>query len=171
MATTLGLLRKLITETLEDELEDKIEALRGEPEFASVEAFITDRLDSEVYQYNFMELHALGRNITAAGMGKKERRLVAAASRAALDRVKRELGELGFQFVGRAVPKTTRGFTSSSHGTHPFAGGGGGGSGFGSDYSGATFTSYGGGPGAVGGGYRWDPDDPKNLRMGAGRKK
>lgn len=168
MKTTLGMLRSLIIETLEKEVENQIEALRDEPEFRSIQTFIDDRLDSDIYEYNFMELHALARNMTQASMGKKHQ--ISAATIDKLEQVKKELNELGFKFVGRMIPKKTRGFTSSAHGTHPFAGSGGGGSGFGSDRSGQTFTSYGGGPGAIGGGYKWDSKDPKNLGMGAKRK-
>lgn len=169
MNSDMRLLKKLILETLEDSVESEIEELRGQPEFKSITSFIEDRLESDVFEYNFMEMHALARNMTQAAIGKKYK--ITAASTASLDEVKRELNDMGFKFIGRQIPRKTRGFKSNPHGTHPFAGSGGGGSGFGSDRSGTTFTSYGGGPGAVGGGYAWDPNDSRNLGMGAKKRR
>ena len=60
---------------------------------------------------------------------------------------------------------------SSAHGTSPYAGFGGGGSGMGSGREGPVGFGIGGGPGAIGSGQKWDANDPKNLRMGLGKRK
>jgi hypothetical protein len=79
-------------------------------------------------------------------------------------RLKQDLIEFGFEFKPRQVMKLPRS-GKNSHGTHPFAGMGGGGSGFGID------GSVGGkGPGNMGGKYDWNPDEKKNLPMGAARR-
>ena len=163
------IIRSIIHETIEESIDDQIEDMRAHPEFKSLNAFIEAKLNDDVFDYDFMELHALGRNITQLKMGKKM--TISEASPGILDQIKTSLKDMGFTFVGRQPVKKTRGFKSSAHGTHPFAGSGGGGSGFGSDFGGTTFTSFGGGAGAVGGGYSWNADDKKNLPMGSKRKR
>jgi hypothetical protein len=162
-------LRSIIAEEIETALDDQIEELRGEPEFASIDSFIESKIDDDVFDYNFLELHALARNITQRKLGKNVD--VTEAAPSDINHVKTTLSDMGFTFIGRKPVKNVRGFNSPSHGTHPFAGSGGGGSGFGSDFGGTTFTSYGGGPGALGGGYDWDPNDSKNLSMGSKRRR
>jgi len=167
---TVGELRALVRETLEVGIEKEIDELRSEPEFESIAAFIESKLADDEYNYTFVELQALARNMSAQRLGKRAKELVVATA-ADIALVKKELEEMGFEFVKREPFKRVRGINSPIHGTHPFAGSGGGGSGFGSDFSGTTFLSYGGGPGAVGGGYVWNADDKKNLPMGSRRKK
>ena len=159
-------LRQMIQEALESEIEDQVEIMRKDPRCKTVDAFIESKLDDDEYEFNFIELQALARNVAS-----KEKGYDKLASPSETASVKRTLTDVGLRFIGREPIKNTRGVRSPSHGTHPFAGSGGGGSGFGSDFSGTTFTSHGGGPGAIGGGYRWDPNDPKNLSMGTKTKK
>jgi uncharacterized integral membrane protein (TIGR00697 family) len=114
----------------------------------SLEAFIESKLDDDNYEYNFIDLHALGRNMTQAKYGSKME--VSEAGASDLAHIKKELGELGFKFVGRNVTKNVRGFRAGAHGRNPFAGSGGGGTGMGSAWGNPTGFSHGGGPGAVG---------------------
>ena len=170
MELTIQQLRALISEVIEPDLEEQIVDLMGEPGFDSVNGFAEAKLDNDEFDFNFVELQALARNLTAKKKGLKAK-TVSEADSAVVKSAKEELESLGFTFVGRKEVKKTRGFTSSAHGTHPFAGSGGGGSGFSSDMDfDGGFTSFGGGPGAIGGGYSWNPNDPRNLKMGAKRK-
>lgn len=146
--------------------ESDIEALVSEPEYRSIDAFISSKLDNDDYSFSTIELQALARNIDAGRLGHG----VNTASLATLKSVKHDLINFGLDFSPREPVKFTRGTQSSAHGTHPFAGSGGGGSGFGSDFGGTTFTSYGGGPGAIGGGYSWKSGDKRNLKMGTARR-
>lgn len=158
-----------IVEALDDDDEEAIAELMKQPEFKDIDAFIANKLDNDEFDYGFLELQALARN---AARKRTHDKRVTNASKEDIDGVRKALeGGMGFQYVAREPIKRTRGHLSNSHGTHPFAGSGGGGSGFGSDRSGTTFTSFGGGPGAIGGGYEWDAADPKNLSMGSKRKK
>lgn len=167
MKLQLGALRRLISEVLEDDLDDEINGLRENPEYMSLEAFIESKLDDDNYEYNFIDLHALGRNMTQAKYGSKME--VSEAGASDLAHIKKELGDLGFKFVGRNVTKSVRGFRAGAHGRNPFAGSGGGGTGMGSAWGNPTGFSHGGGPGAVGGGYNWSAGDSKNLKMGSKR--
>jgi curved DNA-binding protein CbpA len=156
-------------EAQENETQDEIEELRHTPEFRDTDAFVAMKLDNDEFSYTFVELQALARNATAQRTGNRD---VTVPSQTDVTRVRATLeGEIGFKYVPRQPIKDVRGARSNAHGTHPFAGSGGGGSGFGSDFNGGTFTSFGGGPGAVGGGYEWKADDPRNLGMSAKRKK
>jgi len=168
MKICIGDVKRIIHEALEEDLDDKIEAIRKEPNFSSVSAFMSAKFDDDDYEYDFIELQTLARNATSKRKGIK---LISMASDVDIAAIKKELNDMGFKFIGRQPSKKVRGFTSNAHGTHPFAGSGGGGSGFGSDFAGSTHTAFGGGPGAIGGGYTWDPNDKKNLPMGAKRKK
>lgn len=168
MRITLGTLRKIITEALDQELSDQIEELMLEPYTSSVESFVEFKLENEETDFTPAELQAIAKNIWLED-GGDERGIVPARY---VKIVKTELIDgYGMKFVPREPIRKTRGFNSSYHGTHPFAGSGAGGSGFGTSFDGPSFTSFGGGPGAIGGGYKWDPDDPKNLSMGSKRKK
>ena len=156
-------------EARSNDTQDRIGAMQEEPEFRDADAFAAYKLDNDDFEYSFEELQALARNATARRTGNSDISMASpqdvASVRAALE------GEMGFKYIARQPVKDVRGVQSSAHGTHPFAGAGGGGSGFGSDLGGGTFTSFGGGPGAVGGDYAWNPDDPKNLPMGAKKKR
>ncbi len=148
--------------------EAEIEALMSEPEFKTLDAFVNHKLDNDDYTFSAVELQALTRNAESTRIGQRAN----VASQQAITTLKQELtADFGFKFVPRTPVKFVRGSMSPGHGTHPFASSGGGGSGFGSDFTGGTFTSFGGGPGAMGGGYTWDKDDPKNLPMGSKRVK
>lgn len=124
------------------------------------------KMENEEYEFTTVELQALAKNIASARLGYDVDRVGSTD----VKQVKDELVGFGFKFIPRGAAKATRGHKSSAHGTHPFAGAGGGGSGFGSDFGGGTFTSFGGGPGAMGGEYKWDKNDSKNLPMGSKRK-
>ena len=147
MKLSIRELRGIIREVLEKDVEAQIEKLQGEPEFASVEKFIESKLDDDDYSYNFIELQALARNIDQSTKMSKRLR-VGDASLKTVDVVRAQLDGMGFKFVGRETVKKTRGFTSSVHGTSPFAGMAGG-SGIGDGG-----LRIGGGPGAMGGGKR-----------------
>lgn len=164
MKIRLSELRQIIREVLEGDIEAQIEELQGQPEFGSVEMFADMKLDNDEYDYNFIELQALARNIDQAATEE----LVATASQATINKVRGELEGLGFKFIGRAPVKKVRGVTSSVHGTSPFVGmhGGSGAGGFGGE---AGF-GMGGGPGAMGSGKKWDASAPGNLSMGARRR-
>lgn len=164
MKIRLGDLRRIIREVLEGDVEGQIEELQGEPEFKSVEAFAGMKLDNDEFEYNFVELQALARNIDQEATENP----VATASQATINGVRGELEGLGFKFVGRAPVKRVRGVTSSVHGTSPFVGmhGGSGAGGFGGE---AGF-GMGGGPGAMGSGKKWVASAPGNLPMGSRRR-
>lgn len=155
-------------QTQENDIEEEIEEMRKMPEFADIDAFAAAKLDDDDLTYSFMELQALARNL--ASLRTKNR--AAVAGKSDIDTVRNALeSEIGFKYVPRQPVRQTRGVASSAHGTHPFAGSGGSGSGFSTSRDGGGgFTSYGGGPGAIGGGYAWDPEDKKNLSMGARRR-
>lgn len=149
--------------------EDEIDELRRSPEFNDVDAFVNMKLDDDDFSYDFMELQALARNMAAKRTGDRR---VAVASKTDVASIRKVLeDEFGFKYIPREPSRDVRGASGSAHGTHPFAGSGGGGSGFSSDREGGGgFTSFGGGPGAIGGGYAWDPKDKKNLPMGSKRR-
>jgi hypothetical protein len=152
----------------EGEVQDEIDDLSSMPEFEDINAFIAYKLDNEEYSYNFIELQTLARNVARKRLGNPK---VSIASSQDTARVRQALEkETGFAYVPREPPKNIRGATSNPNGTHPFAGSGGGGSGFGSDADGPSFASFGGGPGAIGGKYKWNSEDSKNLPMGSRRR-
>lgn len=167
MKIHIDVLRRVIKEELEDDAEKSIAAAMKEKRCKSVDAFIESKIDDDEFEFNFIELQALARNVASARKGYKK-----LASPQETSEIKKELTDVGLKFIGREpLKKNIRGFTSPTHGSSRFAGMCGG-TGFGSDWHGGTFTSFGGGPGAIGGGGIWDPDDPRCLRMGArGTKK
>lgn len=152
----------------EGSTEDMIDDLRAMSEFNNLDEFISMKLEDDDLSYNFMELQALARNMTAT---RTKNKAVAVASKSDVDAIRKSLeNEMGFKYIVREPEKQVRGMSGNQHGTHPFAGSGGGGSGFSSDMGGdGGFTSFGGGPGAIGGGTPWKPEDKKNLPMGARR--
>ena len=169
MKIRLNELRNIIREVLEDELEDKIEELQTSPEFQNVQAFVDYKVESEEYEYDFAELQALARNEVQKKVGGKKL-TVSIPPQGVIDKIRKELeGDWGFKFIGRAVVHKGRGFTSPSHGKHPGSGMSSG-SGMGSNITGPVGFGMGGGPGAMGGGYKWDASSSRNLSMGAGRK-
>jgi len=157
----LELLKTIIKEALEDELESRIESLRLEPMFATVEQFVEQKLLNDEYAYDFIELQALARNRASDRLGYD----VDVANPVDVKAVKNELEEIGFSFMGREKVSKVRGVTSNPHGTHPFAGSGGGGTGMGTDFHGGVGFSHGGGPGAIGGEVDWDPTSDRSLKM------
>ena len=152
--------------------EDEIHELMEQPEFASVDDFVEMKMQADDTSFTSSELQALAR---VATQKKLMTARVTTANVAILKQVKEELLSYGFSFKAREPVKFVRGSRSSAHGSSPYAGMGGGGSGFGTSTGdpkgGPVGTSFGGGPGAMGGGYTWDPNDPKNLAMGAKRRK
>ena len=155
---------------MESAVQEEIDELRAAPEFTDLDAFMAFKLDNEEFSYNFVELQALARNVASRRVGHA----VNGADQRDIDQVRKTLeNEVGFKYVPREPVKQVRGATSNPNGTSPYAGMGGGGSGFASNtFRGAgEFTSFGGGPGAIGGGYEWDANDPKNLGMGAKKRR
>lgn len=168
MKLTISRLKHIIAEVLEGSAEEEISMLQNQPEFQDLDSFIASKLDNDELSYEFTELQALARNLARHRL--KDRR-VGEALPTDIANVRDTLEkQMGFKYIPRTPVKNVRGIRSNAHGTHPFAGSGGGGSGFGSDFNGSTFTGYGGGPGAIGGGYSWDPNDPRNLGMSAKRR-
>ena len=151
-------------ENEDDHFEEEIEELRSTPEFKDTDTFINYKLANDELSFSAAELQALARNLEAKKLGVKQ---VTMAGSSFAKSVKDELVDFGFEFKPREKVKHVRGSMSSAHGTSPWAGMGGGGSGFGGERSNKVggFTSMGGGPGAIGGGYDWDPNDKKNLGM------
>jgi curved DNA-binding protein CbpA len=158
-------------DTVESDTEETIGEMQAEPEFKNIDAFVEFKLSNDEYEYSFLELQALARNITIKRLNDPR---ITVPGRHDIDKVRNALeNEIGFKYNARQPIKTVRGMSSPSHGTNRFAGMGGGGSGFGNNefFGGDGFTSFGGGAGAIGGKYEWDPNDPKNLAMGTKRKK
>jgi hypothetical protein len=145
----------VLEESLEDDLEEKIDELRTDSTFESVDSFAEEKLNNDEFEYNFLELQALARNVAEKRLGHD----VTVAPTRDIEAVKLALGDLGFKFVGRQVTKHVRGVTSNAHGTHPFAGSGAGGTGFSSDGLGV-----GSGPGAMGSKSAWNPNAPGSLK-------
>jgi hypothetical protein len=168
MKVSVGDLRRIIHEILEEDIEEQIETLQGEPEFKNLEMFTNFKLDNDEFEYNFVELQALSRNMDQKGMSRVKVH-VSAASQTTVDKIRNELEGLGFKFVGRKPLKNIRGVTSGIHGTSPFVGMYGG-SGMGINASGPVGFGMGGGPGAMGSGKKWDAAAPGNLSMGARRR-
>lgn len=155
MKITIASLKRLLSESLEDHLDKQIENLRQEPEFQSVDAFIQGKLDNDDFEFSFIELHALARNLTQERLPNLD---VSEARTRELSEIKAQLSDLGFKFVGRVPERVVRGVTSNPHGQHPFAGSGSGGSGF------SNF-------GAMGSGKSWDSSSSSNLSMGASKRR
>lgn len=101
-----------------------------------------------------------------------ELQAVARVARISTEIAKKILG-IYFKYVGRqpdkSLDKSFRGVTSSKHGSHPFAGNAGG-SGMGWGADGPVGFGMGGGVGAMGGGKPWVASDPKSLPMGSRRR-
>ena len=157
MKMLLSELRQVIREILEAEVEKEIEELQNDVAFQDVGSFIESKLENEEFDYSFVELQALARNEMHKSIGGKKSH-VASPSQSVVDRIKDELNGMGFKFVGREPIRKGRGFTSPSHGKNPFA-------------SMSAGSGMGGGPGAMGGGYKWDSSSKRDLSMGAGRKR
>lgn len=168
MKIRLSDLRRIIREVLEDDVEEQIEELQGEPEFKNVELFADMKLDNEEFEYNFVELQALARNADQKDVSRSKVR-VSSASQATVNKIRDELEGLGFKFVGRKPLKSVRGVTSGIHGSSPYAGMHSG-SGMGINSAGPVGFGMGGGPGAMGSGKKWDASAPGNLSMGSRRR-
>lgn len=158
------MLRALVREVLlaegrrPDDDDDPVDALAGMPEYASVEDFV-DSIEDDAFSH--VDLQALARR----------RHGVPSPSQPQLRALRAELESYGLRLLPREPPKEVRGVTSSVNGRHPFAGSGGGGTGFSTSWGAGGFTSFGGGPGAIGGGYDWNARDGRNLPMSAGRRR
>jgi hypothetical protein len=125
MKITIGRLRSIISEVLEKEAESEIDELRSEPQTQDIKSFTDFKLDNNEYEYGFAELQALARNLSAIRLNRTD---LSEPSPIDVDKVKKELADIGFTFVGRKPIKQTRGYKTAL-GTHPFANSGGGGSG------------------------------------------
>ena len=167
MKLTLRTLRKIINESIDKELEREIKLLMRDPHTASVELFVEFKMEEGEDFFDAAELQAIAKRRWLKEGGDRRGIVPSRYTK----QVKTELIEYGLKFIPREPERTTRGYAAGYHGTHPFAGAGSGGTGFSTSRDGPGFTSYGGGPGAIGGGYDWDANDPKNLSMGAKRKK
>lgn len=168
MKMRISELRQVIREILEDDVEEQIEELQSDAALKNIDSFVESKLENDEYEYNFVELQALARNEMHKSVGGKKLH-IASPSQSVVEKIKRELGEIGFKFVGRESVKKVRGVTSPSHGSNPFAGMSGG-SGLGSNAGGPVGIGIGGGPGAIGGKYEWDSGDKRNLAMGSRRR-
>ena len=152
---------KEFTNVVEKLFEKSVKEFKDLDELSSVEEFIQYKVDNDEFSFTTVELQALAHNVDYS-----QRKIKNALPPTALVKtIKNELVSLGLKFVPREPPKFTRGARSCSHGTHPFAGSGGGGSGMGSGREGSTGFGFGGDPGVMGGGYKWDKNDKKNLKM------
>lgn len=141
--------------------ETKINGLRCEPEYESIEAFVQFKLDDETTEFTFEEVHALARVADY-----RVRRLPQALPPTHLvQAVREQLIAYGLKPKSREVERHFRGAMSNAHGANPHAGFGGGGTGMGTDKEGPTGFGFGGGPGAMGGGYKWEKNDSRNLKM------
>lgn len=170
MKLSISHLRRLIRETLEKDVEEQIEELMSEPEYQSLDALVEFKYDNDENEYNFVELQAVGRNMTKQKLGRERGKFVVTAGSTEVDLIKKTMEEYGIKFVGRQPVKNVRGVTSSKHGSHPHAGNSGGtGMGWGPD--GPIGFGMGGGLGAMGGGTPWKADDPRNLPMGSRRRR
>lgn len=170
MKLTITHLRKIIKETLEEDLEEQIAELMVEPEYQDLNALVEFKYDNDETEYNFMELQAVGRNMTKKKLGRERGNLVVTAGQNEVLLVKKTMEEYGIKFVGRNPVKNVRGVTSSKHGSNPFAGNAGG-SGMGWGAGGPVGFGMGGGVGAMGGGTPWKANDPRNLPMGSRRRR
>jgi hypothetical protein len=169
MKLSISHLRRLIRETLERDIEEQIEELMSEPEYKDLDTLISFKYDNDETEYNYMELQAVGRNMTKKKLGKERGDLVVTAGQNEVLLIKKTMEEYGIKFVGRQPVKNVRGVTSSKHGSNPFAGNAGG-SGMGWGPDGPAGFGMGGGVGAMGGGTPWKADDPRNLPMGSRRR-
>lgn len=170
MKLTISHLRRLIRETLESDVEAQIAELMEEPEYQDLDALIEFKYDNDEVEYNFMELQAVGRNMTKKKLGRERGNLVVTAGNPEVELIKRTMEEYGIKFVGRNPVKNVRGVTSSKHGSSPFAGNAGG-SGMGWGSGGPVGFGMGGGVGAMGGGSPWKANDPRNLPMSSRRRR
>jgi hypothetical protein len=152
--------KKFIFESLEESIEEQIDELRLSPEMQSLDTFINYKLDNEELSYNWIELQALSRNLTAqnAKFNKDYSDAVSAASPYIIHTVRKTLEEeMGFEFIPREKMKDVRGFSSNPHGSNRWVG----------NHGGSGFIDH---VGAMGGKYNWSSSDSKNLSMGAKKK-
>lgn len=168
-----ALIKESVTTILEDlseRDEDAVCALIKSRDFPrTAEEFIDMKINDDDFEFDHIELQALARMRTRQRTGNRN----ATASFQDTRDVKQELIDAGLEQASRSRDEgesRTRGFTSSAHGTHPFAGSGSGGSGMGSNREGPIGFGMGGGPGAIGGKYKWSATDPRNLPMGSRRR-
>jgi hypothetical protein len=164
-----SLLRCLIRETLDANVEQQVEEIVDEPEYQSTESLAEFKLENDETAFSTAEAHAIARNMMKSSLGKYKNK-ISASDPQKVKLVIKELESYGFLYRPLQPIKQVRGITSNPHGKNPFAGMGGGGSGFGSDFGGSTFTSFGGGPGAMGSGTKWDSSAKTSLPMGSRRR-
>lgn len=169
MKSSLFLLRTLIKEALDANIEEQVQEIIGEPEYKSVESLAEFKIENDETTFSTAEVHAVVRNMMKPELGKYQK-MISESDPTKVKFVIRELESYGFLYKPLQPIKSVRGVTSNPHGKNPFVGMGGGGSGFGSDFGGSTFTSFGGGPGAMGSGTKWDPTARTSLPMGSRRK-
>lgn len=141
--------------------EEQVDELRTQGEMRSVEVFVQSKMDDECSTYTAMELQALTRNADYA----TRRIWEALPPQSVVTRIKGELASYGLALEIRQDVKHVRGAMSNAHGVCPHAGFGGGGTGMGTDKDGPIGFGIGGGPGVIGGGYKWDKNDSRNLKM------
>lgn len=169
MKISISHLRRLIRETLERDVEEQIAELMSEPEYKDLDSLVEFKYDNDETEYNFMELQAVGRNMTKKKLGREHGKHVVTAGQGEVDLIKKTMEEYGIKFIGRQPVKSVRGVTSGKHGSHPFAGNSGG-SGMGWGPDGPIGFGMGGGVGAMGGGTPWRANDPRSLPMGSRRR-
>lgn len=89
-------LRQVIKEELEDDVEEKITTAMKERRCKTIDAFVESKFEDDEYEFDFIELQALARNIASTKKGYKK-----LANPQETAEVKRELTGLGFKFIGR----------------------------------------------------------------------
>jgi hypothetical protein len=166
---SLKLLQKLIKEALDANIEEQVQEIINEPEYKTVESLVEFKLENDETTFSVAEVHAIARNMMKPGLGKYQK-MISESDPAKVKLVIHELESYGLLYKPLQSIKNVRGITNNPHGKNPFAGMGGGGSGFGSDFGGSTFTSFGGGPGAMGSGTKWDSAAKTSLPMGSRRR-
>lgn len=154
------------SKTSQNAFESDIDELRDQPEFKSLEDFVTFKMDDEQSTYDATELQALARNIDYADRGVEN----ALPPQNIINQIKTELNGYGLKFVPRETLKHFRGSMSSSHGTSPYKDFVSGGSGMGIDREGPVGWGIGSGIGAHRTKVQWDPNDPRNLSTTRSRK-
>ena len=141
---------------VDKEFDKSVVEMMNEPEYEGLSSFIDYKADDEQTEFSTNELQAVARNMFAAISGQKN----VIAPDEFVNKLRTELESYGLKYVPRLKTKDYRGAFANKHGRSKYADIVGGGSGQSSGGIG-----LGTGPGAIGGKYAWDPNDPKNLGM------
>jgi hypothetical protein len=105
MRITLGELRQIISEAIDDDSDDfndTVDELMKEPHMKDVESFVEYKYEEEEETYSTLELQALARNLYLKDAGRDVKKgSLATAPAAYRDRVKGELNGYGLKFSPR----------------------------------------------------------------------